>query len=158
MKRLFVLCAVITLICGFSSAEMKNLVIYGSDSQQLGAHNQVTALSFSNGKMTVHSVEAADAEYELADVTNMTIGNGSTTGSVDILDCATEVNLNGGILSISAQKQIDKICIYTVEGKLVAAASPASEQFSLKINNSAALLIVRIDYTNGTQILKLTNR
>lgn len=158
MKKLFAIIASVLFVGAVSHAALRNLTVYGNGNAAIGTHANATSISFSGDKFTIHA-PAGNQEYAFNNVSSIGVSEGTTTGGVNVInETSLEINLVDGILSVYADKLVESVDVYTVEGLLVNHMAPVSSQATLTVNTSAAVVIVKVTTATGVKTLKLSNR
>lgn len=158
MKKILAMLIAVLFVGAVSQAAVRNLTVYGNGNSAIGTHANATSISFSGDKFTIHA-PGGNQEYAFNNVSSIGVSENPTTGGVDVINEASlEISLADGILSINADKLVELVDVYTVEGLLVNHMVPASSQATLTVNTSAAVVIVKVTTATGVKTLKLSNR
>ncbi|MCM1449149.1 MAG: hypothetical protein NC082_02295 [Clostridiales bacterium] len=151
-----VICGMGLLSCGIITAGAKDLEIYDGSGQLQGKIENVSALSFTEGKITAHSANGIQP-FELSNAIIKISSNG--TSGVDAVESQDmKVSMSGGVLTVVADKEIDKLNVFNPQGIQLATISPNASTCMLNVNSTSAILLIQVEIGGESKIVKLVNK
>ena len=151
--------AVAAISLGICQADVKDVKILNTAKQEIGSHDNVTSISFADGKMTVHAPEG-NGVYDLSEISALSVGNGGSTGLLtDITsDLALVASVSNGVLSMSCAEEIQKVDVYSATGLNLASGKFNANEVEMKVNSDYPVLIVKVSTAGASKVIKLINR
>lgn len=151
-----VVCGLAIISSCFITAGAKTLEIYDENGQKQEKVENVNAISFADGKFTLHSADGIK-DFDL-DKATIQVTKDVSTGVTAVESNKAKVSIAGGVLTVVADNVINSIEVYTLEGIKIAAMNPAASTAMLNVNSASALLMVKMVINGETKIAKLVNK